>query len=326
LASDGDPFSPAVAGLLGSWQRSVVAKSKSARSEDVAPLRVSDLLRVPPDPVNLNAVATRETPGFPGSGKTDATAAIRHLGPHLANLQEQLYAEGHTGGRRSLLLVLQGMDTAGKGATVKHVLGLMNPMGVQYHAFKKPTPQECEHHFLWRVKRRLPPPGIVGVFDRSHYEDVVVVRVHELVPPEIWLRRYDVINRFEEKLATSATRIVKCFLHISKEEQKRRLIARLDDPTKRWKYSPADVDERAYWDDYQQAYSDALGKCNTEAAPWYAVPADRRWYRNWAVTRILTEQLEEMALTWPTPTGWDLQEERARLAAGSATRPQPRTP
>jgi PPK2 family polyphosphate:nucleotide phosphotransferase len=317
LASDGDPFSPAVAGLLGSWQRSVVAKSKSARSEDVVPLRVSDLLRVPPGPVNLNAVATRETPGFPGSGKTDATTAIRHLGPHLANLQEQLYAEGHTGGRRSLLLVLQGMDTAGKGATVKHVLGLMNPMGVQYHAFKKPTPQEREHHFLWRVKRRLPPPGIVGVFDRSHYEDVVVVRVHELVPPEIWSRRYDIINRFEEKLATSATRIVKCFLHISKVEQKRRLIARLDDPTKRWKYNPADVDERAYWDDYQQAYSDALGKCNTEAAPWYAVPADRRWYRNWAVTRILTEQLEEMALTWPTPTGWDLQEERARLAAES---------
>src|SRR5947209_1033246 len=136
------------------------------------------------------------------------------------------------------------MDTAGKGATVKHALGLMNPMGVQYHAFKQPTLEERVHHFLWRVKRRLPPPGIVGVFDRSHYEDVVVVRVHQLVPPEVWSRRYSVINRFEEKLAASGTRVVKCFLRISKEEQRRRLIARLEDPTKHWKYNHGDVDER----------------------------------------------------------------------------------
>jgi PPK2 family polyphosphate:nucleotide phosphotransferase len=211
------------------------------------------------------------------------------------------------------------MDTAGKGATVEHVLGLVNPMGVQYHAFKKPTPEEREHHFLWRVKRRLPPPGIVGVFDRSHYEDVVVVRVHELVPPEMWLGRYGQINRFEAKLAASATRIVKCFLHISREEQKRRLIARLDDPMRRWKYNSADIDERVYWDGYQQAYSDALRRCNTEAAPWFTVPANRRWYRNWAVTKILIEQLEEMALTWPAPEGWDPEAERARLAAGIPT-------
>lgn len=309
----------AVASLLGSWKGSLVAKLTSALSGESppteVPLRVSDLLRLPTGLVDLKAIATRATPGFTGTGKTDAETAMCHLGSRLADLQEQLYAEGHTGGRRSLLLVLQGMDTAGKGATVKHVLGLVNPMGVQYHAFKKPTPEEREHHFLWRVKRRLPPPGIVGVFDRSHYEDVVVVRVHELVPPEMWSCRYSTINRFEEKLVASGTRIVKCFLHISKEEQRRRLIARFDDPTKRWKYAPADIDERAYWDDYQQAYSDALRKCNTEAAPWYAVPADRRWYRNWAVTRILTEQLEEMGLTWPTPEGWDLEEERARLAA-----------
>jgi PPK2 family polyphosphate:nucleotide phosphotransferase len=296
-----------------------VAKSKSALSDESPrteiPLRISDLLRLPPGSVDLKARDTRATPGFTGSGKADAITAICHLGPHLADMQEQLYAEGHTGGQRSLLLVLQGMDTAGKGATVKHVFGLMNPMGVQYHAFKQPTRKEREHHFLWRVKRRLPPPGIVGVFDRSHYEDVVVVRVRELMPPEIWSCRYGIINRFEGKLAASGTRVVKCFLHISQEEQKRRLIARLDDPTKRWKYSPADVDERAYWDDYQQAYSDALRKCNTEAAPWYAVPADRRWYRNWAVTKILAEQLEEMALAWPTPHGRDLEEERARLTA-----------
>ena len=258
---------------------------------------------------------TRATPGFTGSGKADATTAICHLRPRLADRQEQLYAEGRTGGQRSLLLVLQGMDTAGKGGTVKHVLGLMEPMGVHYHAFKQPTIEEREHHFLWRVRQRLPPPGIIGVFDRSHYEDVVVVRVHELVPPEAWTARYRVINRFEGKLVASGTKVIKCFLHISKEEQRKRLIARLDDPTKHWKYSPGDIDERAHWDDYQQAYSDALTQCNTEAAPWYALPADRKWYRNWAVTKILTEQLDEMALTWPVPQGWDVEKERARVAA-----------
>ncbi|MGH3784818.1 MAG: PPK2 family polyphosphate kinase [Pseudonocardiaceae bacterium] len=278
------------------------------------PARVSDLLRVPAGPLDLAAIATAATPGFTGSGKADSKAAIGHLAPRLADLQEQLYAEGHTAGRRSLLLVLQGMDTAGKGGTVGLVLGLVNPMGVQYHAFKKPTVEELEHHFLWRVKRRLPPPGIVGVFDRSHYEDVVAVRVHELVPADRWSYRYEVINRFEEKLAASST-IVKCFLHISKGQQQKRLLARLDDQTKHWKYNSADLAERDYWDDYQQAYSDALRKCNTEAAPWYVVPADHKWYRNWAITRILAERLEEMALSWPTPVGWNLEEQRARLVA-----------
>lgn len=296
-----------------------MAKSKTTRGDQrsrtgIAP-RVSDLLRLPTGPVDLKAMDTRATPGFTGSGKSDAKTAMYHLGPHLADLQEQLYAEGNTGGRRSLLLVLQGTDTAGKGATVEHVLGLVNPMGVHYHAFKKPTPQEREHHFLWRIKRQLPPPGIIGVFDRSHYEDVLVVRVHELVPADMWSRRYDIINRFEEKLVTSATKIVKCFLHISQEEQERRLTARLDDPTKHWKYNPADVDERAYWDDYQQAYSDALKECNTETAPWYVVPSDHKWYRNWAITKILTEQLEELALTWPPSEDWNLEDERKRLAA-----------
>ena len=290
-----------------------MASSTTAHTEPSA--RVSELLRVPPAAVDLTATATAATPGFTGSGKAEAKAALRRTGKRLAGLREQLYAEGHTGGRRSLLLVLQGMDTAGKGATVKHVLGLVNPMGVQYHAFKQPTVQEREHHFLWRIKRRLPPPGIVGVFDRSHYEDVVVVRVHELVPREIWVHRYDAINRFEEKLVACGTRLVKCFLHISKEEQKRRLAARLDNPTKRWKYNPSDVDERQFWDDYQRAYSDALNRCNTEAAPWYVVPADRKWYRNWAITHILVEQLQQMALAWPAPHGWDLAAEQARLAA-----------
>jgi PPK2 family polyphosphate:nucleotide phosphotransferase len=290
----------------------------TAQLLDPTPTRVSDLLRAPTGLLDLASIATGATPGFTGSSKADGKAAMRRLAPHLANLQEQLYAEGHaeghTAGRRSLLLVLQGMDTAGKGGTVEHVLGLMNPMGMQYHAFKRPTVQELEHHFLWRVKRRLPPPGIVGVFDRSHYEDVVVVRVHDLVPADRWSRRYDVINRFEEKTAAYCA-IVKCFLHISKEQQAKRLLARLDDPTKHWKYDPADVDERAYWDDYQQAYSEALQNCNTEAAPWYIVPADHKWYRNWAITNILAERLEEMAPVWPTPEGWNLKEQRARLAA-----------
>jgi PPK2 family polyphosphate:nucleotide phosphotransferase len=297
-----------------------VVKSKPTRSDDDSRAkslpRVSDLLKSPTGPVDLETLPTRATPGFTGSGKADATSALRHLGLRLSDLQEQLYAEGHTGGRRSLLLVLQGMDTAGKGGTVKHVLGLVNPMGVQYHAFTQPTIEEREHHFLWRIKRRLPPPGIVGVFDRSHYEDVIVARVHELVPSELWSRRYGIINRFEEKLVASGTRVVKCFLHISKEAQERRLISRLDDPTKHWKYDPGDVSERACWRDYRQAYSDALTKCASESAPWYVVPADHKWYRNWAITKVLTEQLEAMALTWPPAQGWDPEEERARLAAG----------
>ncbi len=329
-AHEGRRDLPDVVLCWGSWEPSTVAKPTTAHVDTswrakTAP-RISDLLRLPTGPVDLNAFVTRATPGFTDSGKSDAIAAIAHLGPRLTNLQEQLYAEGNTGGhrdgRRCLLLVLQGMDTAGKGGTVKHVLGLTNPMGVQYHAFKKPTTDELEHHFLWRVKRRLPPPGIIGVFDRSHYEDVVVVRVQELVPPERWSRRYDAINRFERKLTASGTRVVKCFLHISKKEQRKRLIARLDDPTKRWKYDPADVDHRAYWNDYQQAYADALEKCNSEVAPWHVVPADHKWYRNWAITRILVEQLEEMALTWPVPESWNPEEQLARLAGHP--RPAPR--
>ncbi|HKS52464.1 MAG TPA: PPK2 family polyphosphate kinase [Pseudonocardiaceae bacterium] len=277
--------------------------------------RVSDLLRLSTGPVDLTGIAPQATPGFTGSGKADAKAAVRHLKRPLADLQGQLYAEGHTGGRRRMLIVLQGMDTAGKGGTVKHVLGLTNPMGVRYHAFTKPTPEEREHHFLWRVRRQLPPPGVIGVFDRSHYEDVLVARVRQLVPTEIWSRRYGVINRFENKLVAAGTRIVKCFLYISYDEQRKRLLARLDDPTKHWKYDPGDVDQRAYWNDYQQAYSDALEKCNTEVAPWYVIPADHKWYRNWAVTSILVEQLAEMALTWPEPAGWGVDEQRARLAA-----------
>jgi PPK2 family polyphosphate:nucleotide phosphotransferase len=276
-------------------------------------MRVSDLLRLPAGPVDLTSMDTRSTPGFEGS-KTDGKAALLLLGPRLADLQERLFAEGKTGGSRSLLLVLQGMDTSGKGGTVRHVVGEVDPQGVLITSFKAPTREELSHDFLWRVRRRLPEPGVLGVFDRSYYEDVVVVRVRGLVPRQTWSRRYATINRFEEKLVAQGTRVVKCFLHISKEESKQRLLERLDKPDKRWKHHPGDLESRAEWEQMDGAYSDALERCNSDAAPWYVVPADRKWYRNWAVMNILVEQLEAMAVAWPTPD-FDVAEQRRLLLA-----------
>jgi PPK2 family polyphosphate:nucleotide phosphotransferase len=278
-----------------------------------AAARVSDLLRVPAGPVDLSALDTRATPGFEGD-KAAGKAELATLGPRLSDLQERLHAEGVTGGRRSLLLVLQGMDTSGKGGVVRHVIGQVDPQGCGIASFKAPTKEELAHDFLWRVRKRLPGPGKLGVFDRSHYEDVLVVRVHGLVPRSTWSRRYAAINRFEARLVTDQIRVVKVFLHISKEEQRQRLLARLDDPTKIWKFNPRDVDERAYWDDYQEGYAAALERCNSDAAPWYRVPADRKWYRNWAVASLLVEQLEDMKLTWPRPD-FDVEEQRARVLA-----------
>jgi PPK2 family polyphosphate:nucleotide phosphotransferase len=183
---------------------------------------------------------------------------------------------------------------------------------VRIASFGKPTKEELEHDFLWRIRRELPRPGNVGVFDRSHYEDVVAVRVLELADRRTIGRRYGMINRFEEKLVAAGTRVIKCFLHISKEEQRERLLARLDDPTKHWKYNPGDLDTRARWDDYMQAYGDAFARCNTEAAPWHVVPADRKWYRNWAISRLLLEQLEALDLGWP-PADFDIEVERRRV-------------
>jgi PPK2 family polyphosphate:nucleotide phosphotransferase len=275
--------------------------------------RVSDLLRVPAGPVDLSALDTRATPGFDG-GKAAGKAALADLGSRLSDLQERLHAEAVTGGSRSLLLILQGMDTSGKGGTVRHVLGQVDPQGCEIASFKAPTREELAHDFLWRIRRRLPGPGKLGVFDRSHYEDVLVVRVHGLVPRSTWSRRYAAINRFEAQLVERDIRVVKVFLHISKEEQRQRLLARLDDPTKQWKYNPRDVDERARWADYQAAYESALERCNGEVAPWYRVPADRKWYRNWAIASLLVEQLEDMKLTWPKGD-FDVEEQRARLLA-----------
>ena len=278
-----------------------------------AAARVSDLLRVPAGPVDLSALDTRATPGFDGD-KAAGKAELDALGPRLSDLQERLHAEGVSGGRRSLLLVLQGMDTAGKGGVVRHVIGQVDPQGCEIASFKAPTKEELAHDFLWRIRKRLPGPGKLGVFDRSHYEDVLVVRVHGLVPRSTWSRRYAAINRFEARLVTDQIRVVKVFLHTSKEEQRQRLLARLDDPTKHWKFNPRDVDERAFWGDYQEAYAKALERCNSDAAPWYRVPADRKWYRNWAVASLLVEQLEDMKLTWPK-ADFDVEEQRARLLA-----------
>jgi PPK2 family polyphosphate:nucleotide phosphotransferase len=275
--------------------------------------KVSEALRVPPGRVDLATYDPGATPGFDGS-KQDGKEALPAMGEELADLQARLYAAGYTGDRRRILLVLQGMDTSGKGGVVKHCIGMFNPGAIELTSFKKPTLEELAHDFLWRVVKRIPEPGHLGIFDRSHYEDVLVARVHQLAPPEEIERRYRAINVFERRLADEGTTIVKCMLHISPEEQKERLLARLDDPRKRWKYKPEDVDERMKWPAYQAAYELALERCNTDTAPWYVVPSDRKWYRNWAVGALLLETLNGMDLSWPK-IDYDVETERTRLAA-----------
>jgi PPK2 family polyphosphate:nucleotide phosphotransferase len=276
-----------------------------------AAVRVSDLLRVPDGPVDLSALDTRATPGFDG-GKAEGRAELAALGSRLSDLQERLHAEGVSGGTRRVLLVLQGMDTSGKGGVLRHVIGQVDPQGCQIASFKAPTREELAHDFLWRIRRRVPGPGKLGVFDRSHYEDVLVVRVHDLVPRSTWSRRYAAINRFEAGLAERGVRVVKVFLHISKEEQRQRLLARLDDPTKHWKFNPGDIEERAHWASYRQAYEIALERTNTEVAPWYVVPSDHKWYRNLAIGMLLHETLTHLNPQWPV-ADFDIEEQRQRL-------------
>ena len=277
------------------------------------PQRIGDRLRIPPGPVDIGDLATDTTPGFKGS-KKQSRKAVTKVAPTLADLQERLFAEGRTGGSRALLLVLQGMDTSGKGGTLRHVVGQVDPQGVRIKAFGPPTPEERRHDFLWRVRSAVAPPGYVGIFDRSHYEDVLIARVHDLVPRSVWSRRYATINRFEERLVAKGVTVVKCFLHISRDEQRKRLHARLEDPTKHWKYNPGDIDERTYWDDYQAAYQVVLEKTSTDVAPWYVVPADHKWYRNWAITHLLLEHLGDLDPQWPKGD-FDAATEKARLAA-----------
>ncbi|MFD3402249.1 PPK2 family polyphosphate kinase [Kribbella sp. NPDC058693] len=274
---------------------------------------IREQLRVPAGPVDLTTYDTRATPGFDGS-KDDGKVALEDLGAEVSDWQERLFAEGRKGGERSVLLVLQGMDTSGKGGVIRHGAGLMDPQGLKITSFKAPTPAEKRRGFLWRIKQALPAEGMVGIFDRSHYEDVLIARVRNLVTPNVWDRRYDQINDFEAELAANGTTVLKCYLHISPEEQRARLDARLDDPTKHWKYNPSDVDERQLWPDYMDAYHAAIERCNTPEAPWYVIPSDRKWYRNWAVTTLLLETLRELNPEWPV-ADFDVEKEKKRLAA-----------
>jgi len=252
------------------------------------------------------------TPGFEG-GKKDGEKALAKGVAGFAGLQEKLFAAGRFGDGRSVLLVLQAMDTAGKGGIVSHVVGSVDVQGVSLHAFKAPTEEEKEHDFLWRIRRQLPGAGMLGVFDRSHYEDVLIHRVRGLSPLAVIDKRYGEIVDFEEELAAAGTTLVKVMLHISPDEQRARLLARLDDPTKHWKYSPGDVDERQYWDAYMEAYEIAIRRTSTARNPWHVVPANHKWYARLAVQHLLTRAFEGLDLAWPQPD-YDVAAERARLA------------
>ena len=272
-------------------------------------------LGLPPGPVDLEALDTRATPDDPG-GKEAATAAREEMGRELADLQERLLAEAEAeGGRRRVLLVLQGMDASGKDGVIKRSLGGMNAAWLDITGFGPPTDEERGHHFLWRIRRALPEAGRVGVFDRSHYEDVIVPRARELAPESQWRPRYDEINAFEQQLAGDGCTIVKVFLHISREYQLERQLRRLDRVDKRWKFAESDIADRERWPAFQAAYEEALERCNTAAAPWYVVPADRKWYRMWAVSQLLLETLRELDPQWPERAELDVPALRARLQA-----------
>lgn len=240
----------------------------------------------------------------------DATDEIEHYSKRLRELQEMLYVER----KRSLLICLQAMDTGGKDGTIHHFLGAMNPQGCRAVAFRQPTPEEAAHDFLWRVHRSTPQRGEVVIFNRSHYESVLIERVHNLVPKKIWSRRYDEINDFEQVLVDSDTHILKFLLHISSEEQLARFKDRLDDRTKQWKISEADYSERAYWKDYMAAYEEVLARCSTAQAPWFVIPANHKWFRDLAVARIVVEHLETLGLSYPPPSV-DLARIRAQYHA-----------
>lgn len=242
--------------------------------------------------------------------KKSAAAQIAEQSRKMQALQYRLYAED----RRSLLICLQAMDAGGKDGTIRHVLGPFNPQGTRVHSFKEPSAEEASHDFLWRIHRQVPARGEIVIFNRSHYEDVLVARVHDLVPKKVWSRRYEQINAFEAELAAGGTHILKFFLHISPEEQLRRFKRRLDDPARHWKISLADYSERALWPQYRQAYEEALSRTSTGHAPWFVIPANHKWFRNLAVSNIITETLESLDMALP-PATVDLDEVRTRFHA-----------
>ncbi|MDR7157605.1 polyphosphate kinase 2 family protein [Arthrobacter sp. BE255] len=261
---------------------------------------------------NLADVDPDSTPGFTGN-KADGKALLADLDSKLAELQEKLFAESRFGGTKRILLILQAMDTAGKGGIVKHVMAAMDPQGVQFKAFKAPTEEEKSYDFLWRIEKEVPAAGMVGVFDRSHYEDVLIHRVHGWAAPEELKRRYGAINEFEARLTGSGTKIVKVMLNISKDEQKARLLARLDEPAKNWKYSRGDLTERAFWDDYMAAYQAVFDNTNTDEAPWHVVPANKKWFARIAVQQLVLGALTDLKLEWPK-ADFDVGVERELVA------------
>ncbi|WP_457654057.1 polyphosphate kinase 2 family protein [Rhodocaloribacter sp.] len=244
----------------------------------------------------LKHVRTDDTQGI--TDKKAARAALERNRERIAALQERLYAEN----RQALLLVLQAMDTGGKDSTIRSVMTGINPQGCRIYGFKKPTPPELSRDFLWRVHQRVPPAGHIGIFNRSHYEDVLIVRVHGWAPKKLIEKRYEHINAFERLLHDHGTRIVKIYLHISKEYQLGRFRRRLERPDKWWKFNPADLEERKYWDDYMRAYEIALNRCSKKHAPWYVIPAEKRWFRNLVISRILLDTLEAMDPQYPKPS------------------------
>ena len=264
-----------------------MAKDKDIRDVLRAELRDGRFRMVDVDPDS--------TPGL--KKRKHARKEMEQAHAKLFGLQERLFAES----KRSVLVVLQAMDTAGKDGTITHVMGHLNPQGVHITSFKQPTPEEKRHGFLWRIRRNLPDPGVVGIFNRSHYEDVLIARVHALADLKVIERRYQQINQFEKEVVKSGTTIIKFCLHISYDEQRRRLLDRLDDPDKHWKFHETDIDERRFWDDYMSAYGIAITNCSTAWAPWYVIPANDKDYRNWAVAKIVSETLEDMDPQYPKP-------------------------
>ena len=292
---------------LPTWKDERMSEPTSNWTTDPAPLlRAGEGFR-------LGEVDPESTPGYDGdkeSGKKDLEA----LSTELSDLQERLFAAHHDEeSGPAVLLVLQAMDTAGKGGIVRHVVGAVDPQGVELAAFKKPTDEELAHDFLWRIRPRVPGPGMIGVFDRSHYEDVLIGRVRELADGAEIDRRYSAINDFEAELAAAGVHIVKVMLHISPDEQKERLAERLDRADKHWKYNPGDVDERLLWPDYMDAYQTVFDRTSTEAAPWFVVPANRKWYARLAVQRLLLDVLKDIDPQWPA-ADFDVEVEKKRLA------------
>ncbi|MFC6152270.1 PPK2 family polyphosphate kinase [Nocardioides yefusunii] len=267
-------------------------------------------LRLESGPVDLTSFATDATPGV--DGRKAGEQALANLAPVLADLQERLWAARLAGSRQRVLVVLQGMDTSGKGGTIRKAFGLVDPRGLQITSFGAPTAEERARDFLWRIRPALPTPGHIGVFDRSHYEDVLIQRVRSFAPPEEIERRYGAIAEFEHDLAEDDVTVVKILLHISPEEQAERLRERLLNPAKHWKYDPSDLDDRALWDEYRTAHEIALERTDAEHAPWYVVPADRKWFRNLAVAQILAEALAGLDLDWPE-ADFDVAAQLARL-------------